>query len=218
VDPLLAAYLTFTVILVITPGATTAVVVRNTLSGGRAAGLAAATGAALGNTSHATAAGLGLAVVFARWPLAMTMLRVLGALYLGWLGAISIYRVTRHVDGGLRFASDTPVPFAHAAETRARDRIRQAIRQGATVNLLNPAIATFYLVVVPSFVSADAPPRYFAVLAAIHITLAFLCHGVWAVGLDQLRQVFHPPLARRLLEGTTGIALLALAVRVLFSA
>ena len=38
-DPLYAAFLSFTFVFVATPGATTAVVVRNTLDGGRRAGL-----------------------------------------------------------------------------------------------------------------------------------------------------------------------------------
>jgi threonine/homoserine/homoserine lactone efflux protein len=212
VDPLLAAYLAFTFILVITPGSTTAVVVRNTLHGGRAAGLAAALGAALGNTSHATAAGLGLAVVFSRWPIALLVLRVSGACYLAWLGAKSVYGVVRHADGGLKMLSDAQQSRASPAQRRG------SFRQGLTVNLLNPAIATFYLVVVPSFLPADAPRWYFAALAAIHVGTALTCHGVWAVALDKLRSVFAPPIARRVLEAATGIALLALAARVLFSA
>jgi threonine/homoserine/homoserine lactone efflux protein len=71
VDPLFVAYLSFTAVLVLTPGSTTAVVVRNTLMGGRIGGFAAAMGAAVGNTSHAMAAGIGLAVVFDRSPVAM---------------------------------------------------------------------------------------------------------------------------------------------------
>jgi threonine/homoserine/homoserine lactone efflux protein len=209
-DPVLAAYLTFTAILVITPGATTAVVVRNTLAGGRIAGLAAAAGAALGNTSHATAAGLGLTVVLARWPLAMTTVRVAGALYLGWLGLASMYRVLRHADGGL------PIDAARA-DGRPR-ALGLPMRQGLTVNLLNPAIATFYLVVVPSFLPQGAPPGYFAALAAFHVLFALTCHGIWAVALDKLRRLIRPPLARRSLEALTAVALLGLSLRVLLSA
>jgi threonine/homoserine/homoserine lactone efflux protein len=208
VDSLLAAYLTFTAILVVTPGSTTAVVVRNTLIAGRTAGLAAALGAAAGNTSHATAAGLGLAVVFARWPMALGAIRVAGAIYLAWLGFKSIHRVARHGDGGLQMLSESN------SRSSAADH-RGSFRQGLIVNLLNPAIATFYLVVVPSFIPAGASTWRFAILAAIHVGMALVCHGVWAMGLGTLRQLFRPPLARRALEGATGVALLALAVRVL---
>jgi threonine/homoserine/homoserine lactone efflux protein len=208
VDAQFLAFLSFTAILVVTPGSTTAVVVRNALAGGRQAGLAAAAGAAVGNASHAAAAGLGLAVLFSRSPLAMTALRVGGAAYLAWLGSRSVYRTFKHHDGGLPFA----------AEVRAaRDEAdyRGSFRQGLTANLLNPPIITFYLVVVPSFLGAGAPPWYFALFAAVHILMALFCHGAWAVALAQLRRLFRSASARRLLEGATGLALIALAVRVL---
>ena len=203
----LAAFLTFTFILVITPGSTTAVVVRNTLAGGRAAGLRSAAGAALGNTTHAIAAWLGLAIVFARWPLAMTGLRLAGAAYLAWLGLNSLFRVVRYPDGGLRMMSNG----ANDPMTQGRSG---SFRQGLTVNLLNPAIATFYLVVVPAFLPAGASRWYFAALAAIHITMAFVCHGLWALGFDRLRRLLRPPLARRLVEASTGVALIGLALRI----
>jgi threonine/homoserine/homoserine lactone efflux protein len=208
VDSLLIAYLTFTFILAATPGSTTAVVVRNTLAGGRSAGFAAAAGAALGNTSQATAAGLGLAVLFARFPSAIVLLRVAGAAYLAWLGASGIWKVMHGHEGTLRVlaAGDRPL----STEER-----RASFRQGLTVNLLNPAISTFYLVVVPSFLPAGAPRWYYAMLALLHIAIAFACHGAWSVAFDRLREFFRVPAARRTLEAATGLALLALAVRVL---
>ena len=66
-----AAYVTFTFILAVTPGSITAIVVRNTLRGGRAAGLACACGAAVANMVHALLAGLGLSLLIARWPVAL---------------------------------------------------------------------------------------------------------------------------------------------------
>lgn len=209
-DPLLIAYLTFTTILVATPGSTTAVVVRNALTGGRAAGIAAAVGAAVGNTSHAALAGLGLAVIFNRWPLAMAILRISGAAYLAWLGGRSLVNVIRHPDGGLSTLAPPP-----AAASSVVIEHGNSVRQGFTVNLLNPAIATFYLVVLPSFIPANSSRWYFAALASIHIGLAFLFHGAWAIALDRVRRFFQPPFTRRILEAATGVALIWLAVRVL---
>ncbi len=207
--PLLFAYLTFTLILAVTPGSTTAVIVRNTLAGGRSAGFAAAAGAALGNTSQATAAGLGLALVVARYPSALVALRVAGAIYLAWLGGSSIWRVVRGREGGLRVLD--------SERATAEERIA-SFRQGLAVNLLNPAISTFYLVVVPSFLPAGAPRWYYPILAAMHIVIAFTCHGVWAVAFDRLRELFRAPGARRALEAATGVALLGLAARVFLQA
>jgi threonine/homoserine/homoserine lactone efflux protein len=209
VRPLLFAYLTFTTILVITPGSTTALVVRNTLMAGWAAGLATAAGAAVANTTHATAAGLGLAVVFARWPAALTAIRLGGAIYLAWLGAVSVYRGITEADGGLRLAS------AAAVSGAAREVHAGSFRQGLLLNLMNPTIITFYLVVVPTFLPSNATAWYYVGLASYHVVLAIICHSMWALGLDRLRQIFHAPRPRRLLEAATGVALLGLAIRVL---
>jgi threonine/homoserine/homoserine lactone efflux protein len=207
----LIAYLTFTFILAVTPGSTTAVVVRNTLASGRRAGFAAAAGAALGNLSQAAAAGLGLAVLFARFPSALVVLRAMGAAYLAWLGVSSIVQVARGSDGTLRVLSEARRP-------PSTEEHRASFREGLTVNLLNPAISTFYLVVVPSFLPTAAPRWYYALLASMHIAIAFACHGVWALAFDRVRDLFRVPAARRTLEAATGVAMLGLAVRVLLRA
>lgn len=210
-DPLFAAYLAFTFLLVVTPGATTAVVIRSTLAGGTRAGLTSAAGAAVGNSSHALAAGVGVAVLVARLPDLLIVLRIAGALYLSWLGLLSLWAAARLPDGGVR-APDLPA----LSTARPSGNVR-SFREGVTVNLLNPAIASFYLAVVPSFVPPAAPRGWFAVLAACHVGMAFACHGIWAVALDRLRVLFRRAPARRLLQVGTGVALLALAGRVFAS-
>jgi threonine/homoserine/homoserine lactone efflux protein len=204
--PLFAAYVTLTFGLVITPGATTAVVVRNALAGGRRGGLLAATGAAIGNSTHATAAGLGVAILVSRAPVLLTVIRVAGGLYLAWLGARSLWRVVRRQS----------VPIASTIIGASDDRLdHHAVREGITVNLLNPAIITFYLAVVPTFVPDEASPLYYLLLAATHVGMAFVVHSAWAVGFDGLRHVLERPRARVVLEAATGAALVVLALRVL---
>jgi threonine/homoserine/homoserine lactone efflux protein len=209
VDPTLTAFIAFTFVLVVTPGSTTAVVIRNTLEGGRRSGLAAALGAAAGNTTHATLAGIGLSVLISRWPAAALAVNVGGAAYLAWLGVGSLRRAWREPDGGIAFAAETggaPAPSA----------IR-SFRDGAVVNLLNPPIITYYIAVVPSFIPSGAPRTYFAMLAAIHVSMALACHWLWALAFDRLRAWLRRPAARRLVEAATGVALIALAVKVMMS-
>lgn len=205
---MITTYLALTCLLVITPGATTAVVVRNTLAGGRRAGLVAALGAAVGNSTHAALAGVGVALLVARQPDVLTAIRVAGAAYLAYLGATTLWRAARFPDGGV------PAPDAVAVPA-ARDV--HSFGEGVTVNLLNPAIVVFYLAVVPSFVPAGAPAWWFAALAVCHVGMALACHTAWALGFDRLRAVFHAPTARRALQAGTGAALVALAARVVWT-
>jgi threonine/homoserine/homoserine lactone efflux protein len=202
------AYLTFTFILVVTPGSTTAVVVRNTLEGGRRAGYATAFGAALANSIIAIACGLGLSVLLAYWPGSVDAIRIGGAVFLAWLGAASLWRAWRTPDGGIRLSIDP-------GEARTRPHVRAYVGDGLAINLLSPIIISFYLSVVPSFIPAGASRLYYSMLAASHVTMAFLCHSMWATALDAMRRWFVAPWTRRTLQACTGLALLGLAARVL---
>lgn len=208
-NPLLLGYLSLTAALVITPGATTAVVVRNTVASGWRGGMAAAAGAALANSTHATAAGLGLAVFVMRIPALLIAIQSAGGLYLAWLGIASLKRMV----------TGAALPISGVIIS-GRDNIahHHAVREGLMVNLLNPPIATFYLAVVPTFVPAGASHGYYVQLAAIHVGMAFLCHAIWALAMDRLRHLLTHPSARFTLEAVTAAALLLLAAQVLLSA
>jgi threonine/homoserine/homoserine lactone efflux protein len=210
VDAQFAAFLAFTTMLVLTPGATTAVVVRNVLAGGRSAGVTAAVGAALANATWALVAGLGMAAALGRAPIAYALLRYGGAAYLAFLGVREVTGAWRTrpsiIPGGLEREGDRGVGAASGG-----------LRQGLTTNLLNPPIATFYLAVVPTFLPATSAATRFASYAAIHVSMAFAYHCSWALALHALRRVWARPAARRTIETLTGAALLGLAWKVVRS-
>lgn len=209
IDPQFAAYLVFTTLLVITPGSATAVVVRNVLDGGRRQGLAAAAGAAIGNTTYAVLSALGLAAVFARSPAAFALLRLVGTSYLGFLGIRSLWLAWRVPPAVLPGALETAGPHGAGGD------VGTGLSQGLANNLVSPAIATFYLAVVPSFLGGapTASVRY-ALFATIHVTMALAYHSTWVLALHAMRTFWSKPRARRGLETLTGIALLLLAARV----
>jgi threonine/homoserine/homoserine lactone efflux protein len=208
IDASYIAFFTFTFILVVTPGSTTAVVVRNTLEGGRRAGYLTALGAAAANTCIAIACGLGLSVLIAVWPGSLQAIKIGGALFLAWLGATSLWRAWRAPDGGIKLSLD---PDAAAARSHAG----AYFGDGLAINLLSPIIISYYLSVVPSFIPAGASRFYYTGLAATHVSLAVVCHAMWATALDAMRRWFVQPWRRRALQAATGIALIGLAVKVI---
>ena len=192
-------------ILVLTPGATTAVVMRQALIGGWRAGIAAAGGAAVANSLQAIAARAGLAVVLARTPVLAAGVRLGGGLYLLWLAWQSLSRAARPA----RTLSER---VAGAPAGRA-----SAFRDGLAVNLLNPPITTFYLVVVPGFLAPGADTWAFARLAVIHVGLAFVCHVGWSLAVDRIRTATRSGAGLRALDAAAGAALVYLAVRTLMA-
>jgi threonine/homoserine/homoserine lactone efflux protein len=209
IDPGYLAFVSFTFVLVITPGSTTAVVVRNTLEGGRRAGYLTASGAALANSLIAIGCGVGLSVLISLWPRSLDVIRVGGAVFLAWLGFGSLFRAWTRPDGGINLTLDP-----NAAPARLHSGAY--FGDGLAINLLSPVIISYYLSVVPSFIPAGASRFYYSALAATHVTLAWFCHAMWATALDFMRRWFVEPWRRRLLQAAAGLALIALAGRILF--
>jgi threonine/homoserine/homoserine lactone efflux protein len=202
------AFVSFTFVLAITPGATTAVVVRNTLEGGRRAGYLTALGAAAGSITIATGCALGLSILLTVWPGALDAIRVGGAAFLIALGSLSLHRAWANADGGIRLSGDPAAapPRSHAGAYFA---------DGLTIHLLSPVLISYYLSVVPSFIPANASRFYFSGLAATHVGIAMMCHATWATALHVMRRWLIHPFRRRLLQAGSGLALIGLGGRLL---
>jgi threonine/homoserine/homoserine lactone efflux protein len=196
------SYLAVTVPLVLTPGASTAVVLRNSLTGGIRAGAATAIGTNLASLCYGLLSAFGLALALRRWPSVWEVVRIAGAAYLAWLGVRSIRRA---------FEPEV-LPVATVVEGRSSGRLRPAF-EGFAINALNPAIATFYLVILPQFIPPDAPAvRTALILTAVHVSLAWSWHMAWAAAGGTLARSLTGGLPRRVLSACTGVALLGLAI------
>jgi threonine/homoserine/homoserine lactone efflux protein len=201
------AFAAITAPLVLTPGASTAVVLRNSLAGGLRAGLLTAVGTNSGSACYGLLSAVGLGLALQRWPSAWLALRVAGVAYLAWLGAQS-----------LRRAAFPPPPRAMVAMPgrAVAGAWHRPLVQGFATNVLNPFLATFYLVVLPQFIPAGAPiARGVLVLTAIHVSMASAWHITWAAAGGTLARTLSGGRPRQALDAVTGLALLAFAVRMI---
>jgi len=195
-----------TVPLVAMPGASTAVVLRNSLAGGVRAGIATAVGANTGSSCYGLLTAFGVAVALQRWPLEWVVLRAAGTAYLAWLGSRSLWLALtyRGVDAPVTAG---PVPAARFIWARS-------LREGFVTNLLNPSLATFYLLILPQFIPRDAAVvASVLTLTALHVSLAFTWHLTWAAAGGTLSESLSRTRPRRILEAASGVALLGLALK-----
>ena len=170
-------------------------------------GFETAVGANAGSICYGLVSAAGLSLVLQRFPGAWAAIRYAGIAYIGWLGVQSLRRALDREGKPLRAVSSGDAP--HGALAR--------VREGFLTNTLNPAIATFYLAIVPQFVPpGEAVARSILTLTAIHVALAFSWHASWAAAGGTLSHVLTRPPARQLLEAAAGTALLALAISLLF--
>jgi threonine/homoserine/homoserine lactone efflux protein len=198
------SFLVVAVPLVLTPGASTAVVLRNSLEGGTRAGLQTAAGANAGSLVFGVLCAFGFAFALARWPGVWSGLRLVGCAYLAWLGLQSITRAIRP-GGAQPIVAATGTPTAH-----------KNFREGFVTNISNPALVTFYFLILPQFIPRGAPVvRWTLMLTSLHIALAFSWHAVWAATGGTLSHLLAAGRIRRTLDAVTGLALLALALKLL---
>lgn len=190
-------------VLNLTPGADTLLVVSRTAAGGWRQGAAAAFGIQLGCLVHAVAAALGVAALLAASPLAFRVLTWVGAAYLVWLGVQM-----------LRAAWRPAAPAATQAAAVPASDLRGAFAQGVLTNVLNPKVGLFFLAFVPQFIDASAPSPLAAFLS---LAIVFdITGGTWllivAALTARLRGAVAPQVSRWL-NAAGGALFLGLAWR-----
>ena len=130
-----------------------------TLAHGRRAGWLSAVGFHLGGFVHLAAAAFGLAVLLRTVPALYVTLKLLGAMYLVWLG-IGYFL-------GLSKTSSASSAAGHKSD-------RKALRDGIVVELLNPKTALFYLAFLPQFTDMSAPLPVWAQVLVLGIIVNFM--------------------------------------------
>ena len=189
------------VVLVITPGQDTFFILGRSLSGGRAAGVAAALGITAGSVIHTVLAALGLSALLATSPYAFMAVKFAGAAYLIYIGVRAL----------LARASELP-----GAETCATSGAWSAFRQGVISNLLNPKVALFFLALMPQFITADSTHKVAAFLAlgCTFVALGVVWCLVLAVAAASLRGWFlRRPSMATVLNRLAGVMFIALGLR-----
>ena len=139
--------------------------------------------------------------------MAAIVIRAAGAAFLMWLGLRSLWR-----------ASAFPAIPRPRTLRLPGGPVGAGFRQGLMINLLNPAITSFYVAVIPSFTPAGSPSWYYGALAAAHVGIAFVCHSCWTLAFVRLRRQMERPWFARGMEAVTGLILVALAIKVMASA
>jgi threonine/homoserine/homoserine lactone efflux protein len=171
------------------PGPGIFYVAARTLSGGKPAGVASTFGTALGGFVHVIAGGVGVSAIILASAELFTLLKLLGAIYLVWLGI----RTLR--EAGI-------VPEAQPISAGSG----RALREGVLVEALNPKTAAFFLAFIPQFLDSTGahPALQFMALGLVSVTLNTLADIVVVLMASAARDNFvrRPHLIRRLRQGS----------------
>jgi RhtB (resistance to homoserine/threonine) family protein len=199
------AFVAIAAVVIIAPGPDTVLVTKNAVVHGRGAALGTALGVNAGLLVWTLAAAFGVAAVVRESAVAFTVLKLLGAAYLVWLGLAAL-RAMR---------SASPHAPVTGAESRSAPAPRAGFRQGLLSNLGNPKIAVFFTGLLPQFVSPGRPVlEPFLALGGLFVLMTFVWLCGYALLAARAAAVFSRPRVKATLDGLTGVVLVGLGVRI----
>ncbi|WP_433267758.1 LysE family translocator [Actinosynnema sp. CS-041913] len=192
----LAALVAASFLIALSPGPGTALVLRQSVRG-RASALATVFGMEVAVAVWAVAAALGLSVLLTASEVAYHTLRVVGALFLVYLGV----KAFRSASGPVE---EVAPPAGHA------------FRAGLVVNLANPKLGVFAISFLPQFLPAGSGRGTLLLFALVWVAVDTLWYLVVVGVLDRVRGWLTRSRVRRTLERVSGGVLVALGLRLVF--
>ncbi|KZN38171.1 hypothetical protein N474_01135 [Pseudoalteromonas luteoviolacea CPMOR-2] len=156
----LTAFAVVCFLLSITPGPSILYIMARSISQGPSAGVSAASGMAVGSFVYVIATVLGLAAIFKYSPIAYTGLKIVGAVYLVYLG--------------WQYFKPMAQPAGNPSLSKANNFA--IMKQSFVVELTNPKTALFFLAFLPQFITNEnAQVSTQLLILGVIYTLITLC-------------------------------------------
>lgn len=160
-------FLITVLIICITPGIDMMFILNRSISQGRDAGIYSALGVSVGAVVHTILSGLGLSVILQTSVVLFTIIKVVGAVYLIYLG--------------------TQMFISKQSSISIKKTVHQSRRklfvQGVITNVTNPKVALFFISFIPQFISVDNQygPIPFLILGSIFAVMGAITSFIIAI-------------------------------------
>lgn len=160
-------YITSSIILALIPGSDTMFILGQSIANSRKSGVYSALGICSGILVHTFLAAFGLSLVLKNSITLFNVVKLLGAIYLVYMGVKSI-------------KSKDNLLLEEKGEIK--EDLKKSFIQGMVTNVLNPKVALFFLAFLPQFV--DVANSYGALPFALLGLTSFAISGIWCVSLS----------------------------------
>jgi threonine/homoserine/homoserine lactone efflux protein len=195
----LGAFALTAFVIIVIPGPSVLFAIGRSLALGRRAGFLSVLGNSLGIIPLVAAVALGLGFIVAQSVVLFTVIKLVGALYIMYLG---VQAIRHRKDGALTAVADGP----------KRSAMRM-LGQGFFVGISNPKLLVFFVAVLPQFVNfhAGAVPLQMLMLGVVFFVIAVLSDSTWVVLAALARGWFtKSPKNSERLSATGGVVLIGL--------
>lgn len=202
---IIPAFALTALLLAIVPGQGVAMVLRQSLIGGKRAAFYSILGNSTGLVIWGSMSAIGLSVIFARSHLAFNVLKYLGVAFLLGLAIQTLLQLKREFG---KFDTSSGAKTSAGA----------AYQLGLFTNLTNVKAAVFAVAFIPQFV-----PKHFAlgtgifILCLVQATVSFSWYSVLILAVDKSSVFLARPKVRRTLTGISAAGITFLAIALLFT-
>lgn len=200
----LVAFAAVSFAIIIIPGPSVMFVVGRALSMGRRAALVTVAGNATGFYVQVVLVAIGLGAIVERSVAVFTAIKLIGAVYLVWVGVRAIIHRRRNAQ------------MAVAVEGAAVVEHRSLFVDGFVVGVANPKTIVFFAAILPQFVETGGAPAGLQMLAlgVIFAAIALVSDSVWGLAAGTARQwLVGSPRRLEFVGAAGGVAIVCLGVR-----
>jgi len=199
------AFTIVALLLVVSPGPNGLLIAKTVPTSGKSAGFANIVGFLAAFYVHGTLSILGISVLLTKSSEAFFIVKVLGAIYLTWLGAKSLM-------GAFKAEDVKPKKITPSQQKT----LIKAFFEGFLTNALNPKVSMFYLAAFPQFIPNSENAIFYAfLLVSIHSLINIVWFSSMVILLSRIKSFAKNQLLQRLLKGLTGIIFVGFGAKLL---
>ncbi len=194
------AFAATALLLAVVPGQGVAMVLRQSLVGGRRAAFLSVLGNSCGLLIWGALSGVGLSAIFAKSQIAFSILKYLGVIFLSALAIQTLWQLRKEF-GKFDLTSSTKTsPLA-------------AFRLGLLTNLTNVKAAVFAVAFIPQFVPKEFPLGWgIFILSGVQAAVSTSWYSSLILAVHKASRFLAKPAARRTLTAISALGILVLAV------
>lgn len=193
-------------VLIAIPGPSVLFVISRSLTLGRRAGLATVVGNAAGVYVQMLAIAIGLGTIVERSLVVFTVVKLVGAAYLIYLGMQAI-----------RHRRSLSAAFTAKVEPKS---VRRIMLDAFAVGIANPKAVVFFAAILPQFVnrSVGHVPVQMMLLGAVFVVVALISDSSWAVAAGATRSwLTRRPARLEAIGAVGGLAMIGIGVKLAVS-
>jgi len=194
----LVQLVTFTLVvllLVVSPGPNGLLIAKTVPSAGKKAGFVNIAGFIAAFYVHGALSILGISVILTKSAEAFFVFKMLGALYLIWIGCKSLVAA---------FSKSVEIKAVKSEE--AQRTLVAAFFEGFLTNVLNPKVSMFYLAAFPQFIPlGDSAMVYALLLVSVHAFLNMAWFSAMVLLFSRFAGAAKNHIFQKRLKGVTGL-------------